>query len=153
MHRIVEQLLQLSRTENDRGGIRENDARAIDLGDAVYRAVTDLADLAREKRIAVRIDISDQLQVAAEAGDLAALVANLLDNAIKYSPDGGTVEISAVRSDRTTRLRIEDSGKGIPLSEREGCSIVSIAFRAAVSPAAGSGSPSSARSPNGSVPR
>lgn len=119
MHRIVEQLLQLSRTEGDRYEIHERDVRPIELGDAVYRAVTDLADLAREKRIAVSIDIPDQLRVVAEAGDLAALVANLLDNAIKYSPDGGTVEISAAQSDQVTRLRIQDSGKGIPLSERE----------------------------------
>jgi len=119
MHRIVEQLLQLSRTEGNRHEIHERDIRAIELGDVVYRAVTDLADLAREKRIAVRIDIPDQSRVVAEAGDLAALVANLLDNAIKYSPDGGTVEISAARSERSMRLRIQDSGKGIPLSERE----------------------------------
>jgi two-component system OmpR family sensor kinase len=119
MHRIVEQLLQLSRTEGNRYEIHERDVRAIELGDAVYRAVTDLADLAREKRITVTIDIPDQLRVVAEAGDLAALVANLLDNAIKYSPDGGTVEISSVQSDQMTRLRIQDSGKGIPLPERE----------------------------------
>jgi two-component system OmpR family sensor kinase len=119
MHRIVEQLLQLSRTEGHRDEIHERDVRAIELGDAVYRAVTDLADLARKKRITVTIDIPDQLRVVAEAGDLAALVANLLDNAIKYSPDGGTVEISSVQSDQMTRLRIQDSGKGIPLPERE----------------------------------
>lgn len=119
MHRIVEQLLQLSRTEGNRHESRERDVRAIELGHAVYRAVTDLADLAREKRIAVTIDIPDRLRVVAEAGDLAALVANLLDNAIKYSPVGGTVEISAAQSDQVTRLRIQDSGKGIPLSERE----------------------------------
>lgn len=118
MHRIVEQLLQLSRTEGNRDGIHERDVRAIELGDAVYRAVTDLAELAREKRIVVSVDIPDQSRVVAEAGDLATLIANLLDNAIKYSPDGGTVEISAVRSDRVTRLRIQDSGKGIPPAER-----------------------------------
>lgn len=119
MHRIVEQLLQLSRTEGKRHESHERDVRDIELGDAVYRAVTDLADLAREKRIAVSVDIPDQLRVVAESGDLAALVANLLDNAIKYSPDGGTVEISAAQSDHVTRLRIQDSGKGIPLTERE----------------------------------
>ena len=119
MHRIVEQLLQLSRTEGNRYEIHEKEVRAIELGDAVFRAVTDLADLAREKRIAVSIDIPDQLRVVAEVGDLAALVANLLDNAIKYSPDGGKVEVSVARSDRVVRLRMQDSGKGIPLSERE----------------------------------
>lgn len=117
MHRIVEQLLQLSRSELR--ATTGDDAGPVELGDAVHRIVTELSELAQERRIGVRIAIPDDIRVAVDPDDLATLIANLLDNALKYSPVGGAVEISADHDARTTRLRVLDSGPGIPLAARE----------------------------------
>ena len=53
------------------------------------------------------------------ADALAILLRNLVDNAVRYTPDGGKVEISMVREQRCVLLRVADSGPGIPAAERE----------------------------------
>lgn len=61
----------------------------------------------------VRIDIPDRLLVLADAEGLRHVLAHLLDNAIKYSPDGGPIDIAAERAGSTVALRITDSGIGL----------------------------------------
>jgi two-component system phosphate regulon sensor histidine kinase PhoR len=46
------------------------------------------------------------------------VLVNLIDNAIKYSPDGGAVTVSTARSEGAVRVEVEDEGIGIPLSEQ-----------------------------------
>ena len=55
--------------------------------------------------------------VVADPGQLRQVLVNLLDNAIKYSPEGGVVAISVTNGDSAIRFSIEDSGLGIPASE------------------------------------
>jgi PAS domain S-box-containing protein len=56
--------------------------------------------------------------VAADSGQLRQVLSNLIDNAIKYSPEGGTVEVAVTPNDRHVRFSIRDSGLGIPRSEQ-----------------------------------
>ena len=55
--------------------------------------------------------------IVADPGQLRQVLVNLLDNAIKYSPEGGVVAISVTNGDSAIRFSIEDSGLGIPASE------------------------------------
>ena len=57
------------------------------------------------------------LNVVADPGQLRQVLVNLLDNAIKYSPEGGVVAVSVTNGDSAIRFSIEDSGLGIPASE------------------------------------
>lgn len=56
----------------------------------------------------------EPLLVRGDVGRLAQVLANLISNAIKYSPQGGTVEVSAEEDDRIVRIRVRDEGFGIP---------------------------------------
>ena len=56
---------------------------------------------------------------AAEAASLATLVGNLLDNALRYTPAGGKVDVAVDRSDTEISLSVLDTGPGIPATERE----------------------------------
>jgi two-component system sensor histidine kinase VicK len=57
--------------------------------------------------------------VTVDPDELRRVIANLVDNAVKYSPDGGTVEVSARRAGGHVRFAVRDEGIGIPESERE----------------------------------
>ena len=56
--------------------------------------------------------------VAADPGQLRQVLGNLIDNAIKYSPDGGAVKVGIEAQDRLVRFAVSDSGLGIPQAER-----------------------------------
>lgn len=86
---------------------------------AVVRDAVDLyADLADEKRIAIGISSPDQLRVPADRARLTQAVANLLDNAVKYTPAGGQVcvSVSAVPPSEIA-VAVSDTGIGIPPEE------------------------------------
>ena len=56
--------------------------------------------------------------VAADAGQLRQVVSNLIENAVKYSPDGGTVTVALAATDRHVRFSISDEGLGVPPAEQ-----------------------------------
>ena len=111
---IVEELLMLAHREATDG--------------AVEWAPTDLSVVAREmsgpwrdvaKTQSVRLEVvaHQPLWVMGERRLLERLVANLLDNAIKHTPPHGQVTITSDQEDRMARLRIHDTGPGIPAEE------------------------------------
>ena len=59
------------------------------------------------------------LSVECDEGKVRQVLVNLVDNAIKYSPDGGEVEVALDREDGVVRFEVKDRGLGIPASERE----------------------------------
>ena len=69
--------------------------------------------LAEEKRISLTSDGSEPVEVEADPSRLKQVVVNLLDNAIKYTPEGGSVSISVTRRDDHAILEVADSGLGI----------------------------------------
>ncbi len=137
--RLVEQLLVLARQEATAaaGAV----ARPVDLADLARRTVADLAGVAAAKGVDVGIHHADPATVEGQPDALHILLRNLVDNAIKYTPAGGTADIS-VRSDTakdgcTVTVTVEDSGPGIPPEERE--RVFDRFYRVAGSEAAGSG--------------
>jgi signal transduction histidine kinase len=57
--------------------------------------------------------------VAADPGQLRQVLSNLLDNAVKYSPDGGAIRIEVSNAGRHVRFAVRDEGLGVPAAERE----------------------------------
>lgn len=86
----------------------------------IYRRVLeDLVPLAEAKHIDIGVEGTQDAQVWASELDMIALVKNLVDNAIRYTPEGGRVDLAVSVSDRMAELRIRDNGPGIPLAERD----------------------------------
>lgn len=87
---------------------------------AIYcRVLEDLIPLAEIKHIDIGVEGTQDAEVWASEIDMITLVKNLVDNAIRYTPEGGRVDLSVKVSDGRAMLRIQDSGPGIPLAERD----------------------------------
>lgn len=117
--RLVEQLLTLARHQQP--AVAEPGTVALDA--LARETVTALLPLADSRRIDLGITSADPATVRGDADALAALLRNLVDNAIRYTPGGGRVDVAVRReadgSHRRTVLEVCDSGPGIPDAERE----------------------------------
>ncbi len=111
--RLVEELLDLSRVE---GGV-PLDRRPVVLGYLVAAAVRE-AQMTR-RPVSWEVDIvPPNLTVCADRERLHQVIANLLDNASRHSPEGGTVTVRAGRVANSVRIEVLDEGPGIPAAER-----------------------------------
>jgi two-component system OmpR family sensor kinase len=116
--RLVEQLLALAREE--RGGGREHEPVA--LSDVAREVLEEMLPLADRRGIDLGMERADAVSVAGDPEALRVLVRNLLDNAVRYSPEGGRVDVSIERQDLGSPravLVVSDCGPGIPITERE----------------------------------
>jgi two-component system OmpR family sensor kinase/two-component system sensor histidine kinase QseC len=113
--RLVEQLLALARSDPDAPVARE----PLDLAELARQAVADLVPLAAARGTELAVEAEQPLAMAGERAALAALVRNLVDNAIRYSPHGAHVALSVQREGTQAVLRVDDDGPGIPADERE----------------------------------
>lgn len=87
---------------------------------AIYRRVLeDLMPLAEVKHIDIGVEGTQDAEVWASEMDMIAVVKNLVDNAIRYTPERGRVDLFVGVSEGKAVLRIQDSGPGIPLAERD----------------------------------
>jgi signal transduction histidine kinase len=87
---------------------------------ALVREVGDLYDpIAEDKRVTLRVEAADDVTVHGDRDLLFEAVANLVDNAVKFTPEGGRVELALLRRAGETVIRVNDTGPGIPESERE----------------------------------
>jgi signal transduction histidine kinase len=86
----------------------------------MVREVGDLYEpIAEDKRITLRVDASGEATVHGDRDLLLEAVANLVDNAVKYTPEGGRVEVALVHRQQESLIRVADTGPGIDESERE----------------------------------
>ena len=114
--RLVEQLLVLARQQASAtaGGM----ASAVSLTDGVRQLVAESASRAAARHIDLGMQVDDEAQVRGQPEALTIMVRNLLDNAVKYTPEGGRVDVSVQRNAAGTLLVVEDSGPGIPEPDR-----------------------------------
>ena len=135
--RLVEQLLILARQEATAAEGAATKTRPVDLADLARRTAADLAGVAAAKGVDLGLQQADPASVDGQPDALQILLRNLVDNAVKYTPGGGTVDISVLSGAGTVAVQVEDSGPGIPPDERE--RVFDRFYRVAGSEAAGSG--------------
>jgi two-component system OmpR family sensor kinase/two-component system sensor histidine kinase QseC len=113
--RLVEQLLTLARTEPGAGTAT---TQPLDLSELVREAVADTVPLALARGTSFALHADAPVAIDGDRAALAALVRNLADNAVRYSPPGARVELRVSQDDGTALLQVDDSGPGIPPAER-----------------------------------
>jgi two-component system, OmpR family, phosphate regulon sensor histidine kinase PhoR len=115
LERLVEDLLELARAESDQPRLQP---RALDLA-ALARAALDGLE-ARFAAQRIHAELCDEGAPAAQAdpGALEQVLANLLDNALKYTEPGGRVSVRIAGEGERVRLSVQDTGIGIPEADR-----------------------------------
>jgi signal transduction histidine kinase len=91
---------------------------AVDLSEVIKEAVDLYEPLAEERRIAVSVNCETVAAVRGDRDLLLEALANLLDNAIKFTPDGGRIEVSLVSAALGPALQVRDTGPGIAAANR-----------------------------------
>jgi two-component system sensor histidine kinase QseC len=111
----VNQLLMLSKTNPE---LLQQDKEKVDLLSISQSIISDLYPQIEQKQQTIELLGESQI-VLSKPFLMQTLISNLLINAIKYSPEQGTIRVELGRSDDNIILHIEDSGPGIPASMRE----------------------------------
>lgn len=114
--RLVEQMLLLARQEAAAGA---GEAVRVDLVAVAALAIADALPAALAKGIDLGLEDGAAGSVLGQEGPLRILVRNLLENAVKYTPAGGTVDLAIRTGGDRVELVVADSGPGIPPAERE----------------------------------
>ena len=111
MTRLTDQLLALARED---GGAAPPARELVDLSGLVAAVADNMRPLAEAKGLTLHVDVSADVALRGDAGRLRQVFYNLLDNAIKYTPPGGAVEVRVEARPGAAVATVRDSGIGIP---------------------------------------
>jgi two-component system OmpR family sensor kinase len=107
----MEQLLSLAQYD-DAGSEQQAPITAFD--HVVKDVVSDFLPLAEARSVDLGFERNESVSIRADATALAVLVCNLIDNALRHTPEGGRIDINLFREGGRAVLRVEDTGSGIP---------------------------------------
>jgi two-component system sensor histidine kinase QseC len=113
---LVDQMLQLARLDPESG---LPDPQPVDLAMLAQSVCAELGPLILDKNLDFDLDAASDCIVTGQAEWLRVLIRNLVDNALRYTPAGGTLHVGISRSASQYQLAVSDSGPGIPANQRE----------------------------------
>jgi signal transduction histidine kinase len=112
MNRLIQDLLSVTAIEAGRLSIAP---RKVTVHDLFLEASEMLEPIVREKSITFTVTAADDLPaVRADSARVIQVLSNLVGNAVKFTPPGGTITLAAVRSDGSVQCSVSDTGPGIP---------------------------------------
>jgi two-component system, OmpR family, sensor kinase len=110
---LVGQLLDLARLQSD----HESPSEFVSLNQVVQNAIADLYPLAEAGRVDLGVTRQDAISISDQEGRLGQLVRNAIENAIRYTPAGGKVDVRLLNEAGEAIFCVEDTGPGIPENE------------------------------------
>jgi heavy metal sensor kinase len=114
--RIADQLLTLTRAD---AGALVPDLQPVDLGDLVDETVERWRPLAAEKRVTLSAEVRDEGSTQGDPSLLRRVLDNLLDNAVRHTPQSGTVAVRLALDGGRWRIEVSDTGPGVPEALRD----------------------------------
>jgi two-component system OmpR family sensor kinase len=114
--RLVQQLLDLARLEP---GVVSEAPGPVDLAQLVREVIGGFAARADTQGVDLGVEAPPSVMGTGSASELRSLIANLVDNALRYAPAGSAVTVSLRDARGAVELAVEDSGPGIPPEQRE----------------------------------
>lgn len=121
---LLRTMLKTSRLE---AGMIVLEKREAPVLDTVVRAINGVLTAVERKNLALSIDCPEELQLLHDVRWTSEALFNLLDNAAKYTPDGGAIKLSVQAWERYVKIEVSDTGPGIP--EREQAQIFARFYR------------------------
>jgi two-component system sensor histidine kinase SenX3 len=112
--RLVQQIIDLSRLQNDTAS---DDPTVVKVSELIAEAAEHSQTEAERKGIEISIALGNDLFVRGDRAQLHAAVSNLVENAVRYSPDSSRVSVSAVSDTEVVRISVADRGIGISTEE------------------------------------
>jgi two-component system phosphate regulon sensor histidine kinase PhoR len=110
MHRLIDDILELSAIEAGNVTVRPESVR---LRSLIEDVIGSLAAVATAKNVSLRNLVAVEIEILADPHRLTQMLTNLIENAIKFNRDGGSVSIKHQRNGRD-RISVTDTGEGIP---------------------------------------
>ena len=116
MRQLTDNLLNLARGEVPAIAVQQ---KRLDLARLAADVTHRFAIQAREKHVSLEEHIGAVPEIIGDAVKLSWVISNLLGNALRYTPAGGTITVAALGTDHATRLEVTDSGPGIPADMKD----------------------------------
>ncbi len=116
MRELIEDLTDLSLIES---GAVALSPETVDLRTLAVEAAEELRSAASARRVSIRIDGPGDVAVEGDRMRLGQILRNLVDNAVKFSPEGGTVRVRIERPEGRPCVTVEDDGPGIPFEDQD----------------------------------
>ena len=107
---IIEDLLDLSRIE----GESPDRVEVLDLAGLAAQVVERVLPIAEQRGISIRVEANSGVHIEASRNQMVSMMRNLVENAVKYSDDGGKVTVSLRSDDGGVRFEVSDDGIGVP---------------------------------------
>jgi len=118
LEKLLQWMLRLARAEQWAHGALRRDLQVIDLGATCEEAVERTRHFAAERGTSVQLSKNGQVPLRADPEDLQLVWSNLLENAVRYSPQGSSVEMTLTSANGgPARITVQDHGAGIPAEE------------------------------------
>lgn len=111
---LLEQLLTLAKAQ----AAPEQPGSTFFVQHIYRRVLEDLLPLAEIKHIDIGVEGDQDVAMAGNEADWIIVIKNLVDNAIRYTPDGGRIDLSVAAGDHGVVMKVRDTGPGIPVAER-----------------------------------
>ena len=112
----IEDYLNISRIEQGR---MKYEKSSFDIADLAKKVVTELQPVASKRKLTLSVEAPEDLMVNADIGKIKQVISNLVDNAIKYTKQGG-ITVTVAKAEKAARITITDTGVGIPAEEIAG---------------------------------
>ncbi len=116
LNEVITGLLTLAKTDSETEALRLD---KILLSELLYKSVAALKPIASEKGVLLSYSVLNDMVVECDALKVMQAVMNLIDNAIKYTDEGGNVSVTLQKSGTFAAIAVSDNGCGIPESEVE----------------------------------
>jgi signal transduction histidine kinase len=113
MERIIENLLALSKSDSSELTLDVKTFSLSDLVQAIYLQARTLGE-AKHISVGLRVEVEEELSVHGDELRLRQMFLNLIANGIKYTPEGGSLELALLREGELARVDVIDTGIGIP---------------------------------------
>jgi two-component system OmpR family sensor kinase len=115
VRKLLNQLLALARAQSPAA----HAPTPVSVQHTLRRALEDLMPLAEARHIDIGLEGTEDTRIQVNELELITLAKNLLDNAIRYTPEGGRVNVAVTQDRESVRVHVCDTGRGIAPAERE----------------------------------